>query len=96
MADVQKAIGGGLFKLLRDMGDGTYAEVVAVGGGGDPDPVEIVNDTPIEISAAAIGDIDDAAYADPTGAADGTAIALLKGIYVQLAIIAANTAPEQP
>lgn len=43
-------------------------------------------------STAAQGAVDDEAYADNTGAADGTVISLLKGIYVQLTIIAANTA----
>lgn len=33
----------------------------------------------------ALGSVDDDAYDDPTGAADGTAIALLKGIYVNTA-----------
>jgi hypothetical protein len=38
------------------------------------------------------GAIADAAYTDATGAASGTVIALLKGIYVQLAAINENTA----
>lgn len=33
------------------------------------------------------GAVDDAAYADDTGAADGSVIALLKGLYVQNAQI---------
>lgn len=32
---------------------------------------------------AALGAVDDAPYSDPTGAADGTMISLLKGVYVQ-------------
>lgn len=44
------------------------------------------------ITSGAIGEVDDAAYADPTGEADGTVVALLKGCYVQLAAINANTA----
>lgn len=43
--------------------------------------------------AGATGAIDDTAYSDATGAADGTVISLLKGIFVQLAIIAENTTP---
>lgn len=46
-----------------------------------------------EGSADPTGAVDDAAYTDATGAADGTMIALLKGIFVQLAIIATNTTP---
>jgi len=46
--------------------------------------------------APAIGATDAAAYADDTGAADGSLTALLKGIYVQNAqIIALLTAIEQ-
>jgi len=44
-----------------------------------------------EAQASATGAVDDAAYADATGADDGTMIALLKGIYVQLAEINAKT-----
>ncbi|HWT40092.1 MAG TPA: hypothetical protein VN081_02370 [Dongiaceae bacterium] len=46
-----------------------------------------------EGSASAIGNIDDPAYTDATGAADGTMISLLKGCYVQLAAVDANTLP---
>ena len=35
------------------------------------------------------GAVDDAAYADNTGAADGSTVSLLKGIYVQNAAIIA-------
>jgi hypothetical protein len=35
------------------------------------------------------GAVDDAAYSDATGAADGSVIALLKGIYVQNAAMIA-------
>lgn len=44
------------------------------------------------VEAATVGDVDAVAYADDTGAASGTVISLLKGIYVQLAAINANTA----
>ena len=41
------------------------------------------------VSMTGGGASDDAAYADDTGAADGTTISLLKGIYVQNAAIIA-------
>lgn len=39
------------------------------------------------------GAVDATAYSDPTGAADGDMIALLKGMYVLLAQIEENTRP---
>lgn len=50
--------------------------------------VMLVDGDSVPASAA-----DDAAYDDATGAADGTLISLLKGIYIQLAEINAKT-PE--
>ena len=76
--------------------------VVNQNGGGGPQEVEVSNfpDTqpvtgPLTNAqlAAIMGAASAALYTDATGAANGTAIALLKGIYVQLAIIAQNTAP---
>lgn len=47
------------------------------------------------VSNATIGAVDDAAYTDATGDADGTVITLLKGLYVQnAAIITLLTAIE--
>lgn len=43
------------------------------------------------LGGAEAGAVDDAAYDDPTGAADGTVVALLKGIYVKLCEIEVNT-----
>lgn len=37
--------------------------------------------------ASTVGDVDDAPYSDDTGAADGSLLALLRGIYVQNAAI---------
>lgn len=54
---------------------------------------KITEENPLPVSSVGNGASDDAAYSDPTGAADGTMIGLLKGIYVQLAIIAENTTP---
>lgn len=45
------------------------------------------------LGGAEAGAVDDAAYDDPTGAADGTVVALLKGCYVKLSEIAENTLP---
>lgn len=48
-----------------------------------------------EALASGSGAADDTAYADDTGAGDGSVVALLKGIYVQnAAIIALLTAIE--
>lgn len=41
------------------------------------------------VAMASGGASDDVAYADDTGAADGTTVSLLKGIYVQNAAIIA-------
>jgi len=54
--------------------------------------VNVINSSDAELSAST-GAVDDTAYSDATGAADGTVIALLKGIFVQLAVIATNTTP---
>lgn len=70
-------------------------------GGGGPSQVEVTNFpssqsvtgplTNAQLTAIT-GAVSAAAYTDDTGAASGTVIALLKGIYVQLAAINANTA----
>ena len=58
----------------------------------DGDHVAWVQNINAAITSGVIGEIDDVAYADPTGADDGTVISLLKGCYVQLAAINTNTA----
>lgn len=52
---------------------------------------KITASNPLPVTTAGNGAVDDEVYSDPTGAADGSAISLLKGIYVQLCIIADNT-----
>jgi hypothetical protein len=81
---VQKIINGQLVERARFIAFGD--KLVSTD---DPLPVEVVGEPVPEASVAAIGAIDDAAYADDTGAADGTVVALLKGIYVQNAAIIA-------
>lgn len=71
-------------------------------GGGGASEVEVTNFpasqavtgplTNAQLTAVT-GAVAAAAYTDATGAASGTVIALLKGIYVQLAAINANTTP---
>ncbi len=71
--------------------------VLSAGGGGTQD-VNVTNASlpvtgPLTNAqlTAVTGAASAAAYVDPTGAAAGTVIALLKGIYVQLAEINAKT-----
>lgn len=84
--------------------DGKVALDVNVVGGGSsgPSEVEVTNfpetqpvSGPLTNAqlTAITGAASAALYTDATGEANGTAIALLKGIFVQLAIIAENTTP---
>lgn len=59
---------------------------ISGGGGGGTSEVEVTNP---EAISPGTGPVDDAAYADDTGAAEGTLVALLKGVYVQNAAIIA-------
>lgn len=76
------------------------------GGGSGPSEVEVTNFPATQAVSGTVtvtslatagatqqGAVADAAYTDVTGAANGTMIALLKGIFVQLAEINAKT-PE--
>jgi hypothetical protein len=52
----------------------------------------VSSSNPLPVGGPAIGTAADTAYADSDGSDAGTMIALLKGIYVQLVAINANTA----
>lgn len=68
-------------------------QYVDISGGGGTSEVEVSNAQDI---APGIGLLSADAYSDDTGAADGSAIGLLKGIYVQnVQIIALLTAIEE-
>ena len=88
--------------------DGTVVDSFGGGGGGTSE-VEVTNfpatqpvSGTVTVTALATagstqqGAIANAAYTDATGAASGTMIALLKGIFVQLAAINAKTPPLDP
>lgn len=56
---------------------------------------KISAENPLPVTMTGGGSVSDAAYSDDTGAADGSVVSLLKGIYVQnAAIIALLTAIE--
>lgn len=86
MADLEFPVLNGVMKKMVDLGDGTHAEVVAIGGlDGN---VEITGDANIDTSAleTAIGAPSDAAWNGEPGPA--SAIAILKAIHAQLVLIA--------
>lgn len=73
---------------------------IGTGGGGGSSQVEVTNFPATQPVSGPLtnaqfttvfGAVGAAAYTDVTGAANGTAIALLKGIFVQLAEINAKT-----
>lgn len=99
MTDITFEVAGGAIKRLLDIGDGTHAEVVAIGGlDGD---VVITGDANVDTSAleALVGALNDSAEENPA-AASATLLALLRGILAQqvamnalLTTIAENTTP---
>lgn len=83
MADLEYPALNGVKKRLVDLGDGTHAEVVAIGAlDGD---VEITGDANVDTTAleALVGGLDDAAETDP-GAESATMLSLLRGILAEM------------
>jgi hypothetical protein len=73
MADVTFPVAGGATKRLRDMGDGTWAEVVVIGG--DEVPITLTGDLVVDT----LGTLGDDPESDPA-AASATIPSILRGL----------------
>jgi hypothetical protein len=78
MADILYPVAGGASKLLRDMSDGSWAEVVALGS--DSSPITLSGNVVVDT----LGALNNARVADPD-AASATIPALLRGLLDSVA-----------
>ena len=102
MADVTYPAAGGVFKKLKDMGDGTHAEVVASSGsgGGTGSSVEVTNFPATQPVSGPLTNAQLTAQALASSANQATIITALGNILTELqtanghlATIATNTTP---